>query len=427
MKPITTKLSNNLPVVFIETESFPSFTMLLLVKSGSRYETTENNGIAHFFEHMVFKGSKNYPNAHTIASKVEGIGGIFNAFTSKDHTGYWIKAPTKHFELVTNILSDMLINPLLESEEIEREKGVIIEEMNMYEDSPASRVGDIYENLLYEPSPLGFDIIGTKETVSSFTRDTFTSYIDQLYKPSNAILAIAGGFKGSSAEHSYLDIVRKAFSGWKDGKACSFKPHKDNQLTLQTRVRKKDTEQAHFVLGFRAFSQYDDRRYALAVLNGILGKGMSSRLFTELRERRGLCYYVSTGREMYEDVGNFATQAGVPNSVDKLQEVIKVTIDQHNQMKQGTFTDDEIIRAKELLKGRLVLSLEDSQSVAGYYGDKVLFDMPLESPDEISKNIDEVTKQDIVSLARDLFERRNLNIALIGPFEKSNLDMEFDI
>jgi predicted Zn-dependent peptidase len=427
MQPVVHTLSNGLTVLFVETNTFPSFTAMLLVGAGSRYENEKNNGIAHFFEHMAFKGTNKYPNSLAIASTVEGLGGVFNAFTDKDHTGYWIKAPTRHYETVIDVISDMILNPLLESEEIEREKGVIIEEMNLYEDTPYRKVGDLFEELLYAGSPLGFEIIGTRETVSSFDRKTFTDYIGDLYTPSNAVLIVAGGFKGTPYEKTYLDILEGRFGTWKRGEPTTFTKVVEEQSRPLMRVKHKKTEQAHFCLGFRTFPFFDRRRYVLSVLSAILGGGMSSRLFIEVRERRGLCYYISTAREFYQDVGNIVTQAGVTNSAEKVNEAVKVTLEQYASMANAAIPADELQRAKEMIKGRLVLSLEDSHSIASFVGTRQLLEKKQTTPEEIAAEIDSVTAEQIAALAKEFFTPQNLNFAIVGPFAEEDFKLDYTL
>lgn len=419
-------LKNGLTVLFVETNTFPSFTSLLLVGAGSRYETEKNNGIAHFFEHMAFKGTKKYPSSLHIASTIEGMGGVFNAFTDKDHTGYWIKAPSQHFESVIDVMSDMILHSLLLPEEIEREKGVIIEEMNMYEDTPARKVGDLMDGMLYKGTPLGFEIIGTKETVSSFTRESFLDYMDQLYRPSNAVLVIAGGFHGTEYGKKYLEIVEEKFGSWHDKKTQPPQVVTDEQKGIQTIVRHKKTEQAHFCIAFRSFPRKDPRRFALRILTALMGGGMSSRLFIEVRERRGLCYYISSGREFYDDVGTVSTQAGVPINAEKLNEAIKVTLDVHKEIAAGNITEAEITRTKEMIKGWLVLSLEDSSSIASFVGGKMLMEKTIETPEEVVKQIDAVTKEQIVAVAKDIFTEDRLNLAVIGPFKEKDVKIQYN-
>ena len=425
MKSQIYTLENGLTVLLIDTESFPTVTTMILVGAGSRYENTKNNGIAHFFEHMAFKGSKQYPSSFDISSTIEGIGGVFNAFTAKDHTGYWVKAPGAHFETVLNVLSDMILHSLLVPEEIEREKGVIVEEINMYEDMPARKVSDIFDEVIYDGNPLAYDIAGTRDTVMSFNKKTFTDYISTYYHPRNAVVVVAGGLShtalGNNNFDTYRELVEKKFSGWKTKKKKTFEQFKESQKKPNIKIVNKKTEQAHFCLGYRAFSFSDQRRHALTLLATILGGGMSSRLFMEVRERRGLCYYVSTGRELYADTGYMVTQAGVTNNKEKVNEAVKVIIEQHEQMKNADIKPQEIQKAKELLKGRLLLSLEDSYKVASLQGTRYLFEERLIFPEQIIANIEAVTKEDIVSVAKDLFTEDRLNFAIIGPFDNGDI------
>ena len=428
MQPKLLTLNNNLSLTFTETNTFPSFTALLLVGAGSRYENNVNNGIAHFFEHMAFKGTETYPDSLTIASTIEGLGGVFNAFTDKDHTGDWIKAPTKHYEKVMDVLSQMILHPLLIEEEINREKGVIIEEMNLYEDTPYRKVGDLFEELLYKGHPLGYEIIGSKETVSSFNREMFLDYIRNLYTPSNAVLSIAGGFANTPFEHSWQQVAEEKFGSWTGGTKEENQPKlEEKQEGPLVRVKTKSTEQAHFCIGFRTFSFFDERRYALSVMSALLGGGMSSRLFIEVREKRGLCYYISTGREFYSDAGNIVTQAGVTNSADKVKEAVEVTLEQYAAVKKGDITDEEITRAKEMIKGRLVLSLEDSHSIASFFGTRQLLEKEIMLPKDVISAIDTVTKEDIVSLAQEICKPERLAFTVVGPFTEKDVHMNFSI
>ncbi len=425
MEPKVYTLKTGLTVIFIDTETFPTLTTLLMVGAGSRYENENNNGIAHFFEHMAFKGSKKYPSSFVISSTVEGLGGVFNAFTAKDHTGYWIKSTTAHFETVLDVISDMVLNPLLVPDEINREKGVITEEINLYEDTPYRKVGDLFEGLLYDGNPLGFDIAGEKKTVRTFDRKTFTDYIDQLYHPKNAVLVVAGGLsKNGKSLKDYLEIVEKKFGHWNDGKKANFIRVAENQTEPQIMVKTKKTEQAHFCLGFRAFSFLDPRKNILSVLAAILGGGMSSRLFIEVRERRGLCYYISTGRELYHDVGNIVTQAGVTNDLDKVKEAIETILKEMRKITKGEITEEELKKAKELLKGRLLLSMEDSFNIASFLGTKKILEDKIEKPEEVIAKIDKVTKEEVTALASEIFVPSKLNFTLIGPFEKSDFKKE---
>lgn len=417
MEPHTFSLANGLDVLLIDTETFPTVTMLLLVGAGSRYETEDNNGVAHFFEHMVFKGSQKYPNSHTIASLIEGLGGVFNAFTSKDHTGYWIKAPTKHFDTCMDLLSDIILHPMLEEHEIEREKGVITEEIHMYEDMPQHIVEEELEHLLYPNDALGYDIIGSKTTVQNMTRKKLLNYINTYYSPNNSVLVIAGGLKNNK---NYKKIIEQKLQSWEKRKIPLTQKIQEHQTQPMMRIRHKKTEQAHFCLAHRAYSYLDDRKYALNVLGAILGGGMSSRLFIEVRERRGLCYYVSTSRESYVDCGSLITQAGVVNDREKIREAVKVILHEQQDIVNGHISDKELIRAKEMLKGRILLSLENSHSLASYYGTKKILEDKIIPPQEITARLDKVTKDDCIAVAQDIFQLAGLNFALIGPYSEED-------
>lgn len=446
MKTELFTLQNGLRVFLIDTKAFPTLTTLLLVGAGSRYEHETNNGVAHFLEHMFFKGSKKYPDPYILTSTIEQLGGIWNAFTSKDYTGYFIKATSEHFDTVIDVLSDVLLRPLFKEEEIEKEKGVIVEEINMYEDMPQSLVGDLYENLLYKGNPLGFDVIGTKKTVRSFNKQTFLDYRRQLYHPKNAVLVVAGGLNmrhsgkrsadwrrahpesdsgvvaSAPSQNDYLKIIQQKFGEWGNGTKSEFTQMIENQEKPQIFIKTKKTEQAHFCLGYRTFSSNDKRKRALEVLTAIIGVGASSKLFMELREKRGLCYYVSTGLQYYHDVGNMVTQAGVPKDVTKVTEAIKVTLEEHNKMLADGFNKKDITKAKEILKGRLLLSMEDSFNVAHFYGKKAVLETKIESPQEVVDQIEKVTEDEIRAVAKVIIQPDRLNVVAIGPFERKDFE-----
>lgn len=415
MKSQVFTLKNGLRFVVVDTKAFPTLSALLLVGAGSRYENKINNGVAHFFEHMAFKGSKKYPNSFVIASTIEGLGGVFNAFTSKDHTGYWIKATNEHFDTLADVLSDMVLNSFLLEEEITREKGVIVEELNMYEDTPMNKVDTLFESLLYADNPLGFDIGGTKSTVRKFTRDTFTEYMQRLYHPKNAVFVVAGSLNNIE---EYKQIVEDKFKNWTDGKKADFESVLEKQDKPQMILKYKKTEQTHFILGFRAYPFSDKRRYAELVLGAILGGGMSSRLFMEVRERRGLCYYISTQRELYHDVGNFYTKAGVTNDINKVKEAIEVTLKEHKKVSKGEVKQEQLKMAKEVIKGRLLLSLEDSFNIANFYGTRLLLEEKIVSPQQVINEVEKVTLEEVIAVAQDIFRPEKLNLAVIGPYEK---------
>jgi predicted Zn-dependent peptidase len=447
MKTQEFTLKNGLRVIFVDTKTFPTLTTLLLIGAGSRYEDKKNNGIAHFLEHMFYKGSKKYPNPKIISQIIEGMGGHWNAFTSKDYTGYYIKASTDHFVTIIDILSDILLNSLFDKKEIEKEKGVIVEEINMYEDTPQRRIGEIFEGLMYQDNPLGFDIAGSKETVTSFDRNTFVTYMNSLYHPNNAVLIVAGGLTNQTegARHhsfsstsplkgpqvidsklgvfalsKYLSTIEEKFGNWNKGQSIDFPLVKEKQISPRVLTHYKKTEQAHFCLGFPTFGIHDKRRRILNVLITILGGGASSKLFQEVREKKGLCYYIGTGAEQYHETGAIITQAGIAKDVEKVKVALKATLAEHENMVKGNFSEEDIIRAKEMLKGRLLLSMEDSFNIAHFYGNKKLLEKKTETPEEIIEKILSVKKQEIVALAKEIFVKDKLNFAIIGPFEQKD-------
>lgn len=430
MKPVLIKLKNGLRVVFIDTKVFPSLTTLLLIGAGSRYENKVNNGIAHFFEHMAFKGSNKYPTALEISTLLDGLGSEHNAFTAKDHTGYWIKAPTKHYSTLIDILSEMILNPLLQEEEINREKGVIVEEINMYEDTPQYKVWDLFEGLLYPGNALGHDTTGRKETVTKFNRNTFTDYMREYYSPSNAVLVVAGGMshglnlrseKDDSKFNTFRDLIEQKFSQWKDVKTNQFEKFVDRQNRPEILVHYKKTEQAHLVLGYRGLSRDNQDKYVQSLLMAILGGGMSSRLFYEVRERRGLCYYIQSGRETFAETGYVFTRAGLNIDINKINEAIKVIVSEHKKISDGKLSDEELIKAKEMIKGRLILSLEDSNNLANFIGKKLLLENKIEKPEDLIKKIEQVSKDEIIDLAKKIFIQEKLNLAVIGPFREEEI------
>lgn len=405
-------LENSLRILDIPLPSVESVTVLVMVGVGSRFEEKEINGISHFLEHMAFKGTKKRPSALAIASVIDGIGGEFNAFTSKDHTGYYIKAAVKHLPLLVDVLSDMLLYSKFDEKEIEKEKGVIIEEINMYEDLPMRRVGDIYENLLYGDTKLGRDIAGRKEVIRKVKRTDFINYLDRFYSPKNTVVTIAGGtFKGQTLK----GMVEEKLGGWKSKVVEKPESIKDGQSKPKLLLQFKDTQQSHLCLGVRSYNLHHPGRYKLSVLGNILGGGMSSRLFTEVREKRGLAYYVRANTERYTDVGNFVIQAGV--DVARIDDAIKVCLEELKKIVKTKVSEEELIKAKENIKGKLILELEDSREVAGLFGSSELMEGKVHLPNELMEEIDKVTVNDVLAVAKDIFVEHNLNLAIIGPYK----------
>ena len=317
-------LSNGVRVIVVPVAGVESATTLVMYGAGSRYEEKKNNGISHFLEHMAFKGTTNRPSAREISALIDGIGAEFNAFTGMEYTGYYIKSATTHVNLCLDVLSDMLKNLLLDPAEIEREKGVIIEEINLYEDTPMRNIGDVYERLLYGDAPLGWDTAGTPDIINSIKREDFVDYMGSLYSAHNMTVVVAGNVHVESMHKE----IEKYFGDVPRFDVKKFLPVHEKQHKYEVAIKHKKTEQAHFALGVRTVGIHDKKdRYPLEILASILGGGMSSRLFYEVRERRGLSYYVRTSSDHYIDAGYLATYVGAdPKRID---EAIKVVAEEY--------------------------------------------------------------------------------------------------
>lgn len=404
-------LKNGLRLITVPMPQVESLTVLVGVGAGSMYETKNVKGLFHFIEHMAFKGTKKRPSTLDIAGEVDAVGGEFNAFTDKEFTGYFIKLAAKHKKLAFEILSDMLSNSLFKPEEIEREKGVISEEINLYEDTPARRIWEVFIRLLYGDNPMGWDIAGEKETIHQIRRENFLEYIDQLYFPKNMTVVVAGKL-------NHLEIKKlteKYFSQLKRKGKKLTKKIKLYQKTSRLKLIYKNTEQAHFCLGVPGYWYSHPDRFALAVLVAILGGGMSSRLFIQIRERRGLAYYVYCDSDYFTDSGFLVTRAGV--RLKKIEEAIKVCQDEFEKIITHKVNDKELTKAKEMIKGNMILGLEDSKNVAGRYATQLLLEEKIRTPEESMKLIDKVTPEDVQKVAKDIFKPEKLNLAIIGPYK----------
>lgn len=388
-----------------------SVTTLVAVGAGSRYETKSVNGISHFLEHMFFKGSRKYPTAEQIATLVDGIGAVNNAATDKEVTYYWIKSAAKHIELASDILSSMLKESLLAEEEIEREKGVIVEELRMYRDNPQRYIWELYLRLQFGDQPLGWDIGGDEKTVIKLTRDNFITYMDSLYSPGNMALVFAGKLPADIeriAEKYFLDLPQRNLYKFKDYQ-------KQQQTRPRVNVFYKKTDQVNLILGVEGMGRSDEQRYKVSVLGTILGEGMSSRLFIQVRERRGLAYHIGAGAGFYVDTGNFTVYAGL--KLEKIEEGLEVIKAELERIAQEKVTDDELRKAKEILRGRIALRSESTNFLAEYFGTTFVLDREIETFEHFLEEIDKVTAEDIQTLAKELFRKEKYNLQIIGPFK----------
>jgi len=384
--------------------------VLVLVGTGSRYETKSTNGISHFIEHMFFKGTKRRPSPLKIAETLDKIGGAYNAFTSKEFTGYWAKVEKSYFDLALDWVSDIFLNSRIPEKEIKKEKGVIIEERNMYLDTPMRYISDLFEELLYGNQPMGWQVIGEEKNILSFKRKDFLNYLSHHYSALNTVLCIAGNFE----ENRAMEKVKKYFRKIRKTPPQPRLGLKENQSRPRALLHYKKTDQTHLQLGVNGFSLEDKEKYAQELIAVILGGNMSSRLFTEIREKRGLCYYIKTESEHYTDTGYLATTVGVPHKAAR--RVVELILKEYKKMRDNKVPKAELKKAKDFLKGSLTLSLESSDAQALYYGVQELLTEKILTPEEKFAQIDKVSVSDIQRVARQIFTPQNLNLAIIGPY-----------
>ena len=408
-----TKLENGIRVITVPLPNLESATVTVWAGVGSRFEDKEIGGISHFLEHMVFKGSKKRPSAKLISEAIDAFGGEFNASTSKDWTNFYIKARSAKIDTAFDVLSDMVLNPLLKSSDIEREKGVIIEEIGMYEDTPIAKIDDIFEQLIFRDHELGRDVIGTRKSVKNIKRSDFTTFRKTHYGSGNIVVTVSGGIK----EKDVLKLCNLYLSEVKPSKGKDIEKFESKQKNPVVLLKNKAQEQAHFMLGFLANPRGHNKRFSETVLSAVLGGGMSSRLFTEVREKRGLAYAVKSSIDRYNDIGHFSTYVGA--DIRRIDEAIKVTLDEHYKLaeKKVKITKPELKKAKEYLKGHLALSLEDTKAVNAFFGVRELLLGEIETPDEVYKRIDKVNTDEVYDIAKELFVPERLNLAIIGPFK----------
>ncbi|MEK7203493.1 MAG: pitrilysin family protein [Patescibacteria group bacterium] len=403
---------NGLRLVVVPMKSTKTVTVLVLVGTGSRYETKEINGISHFLEHMMFKGTIKRPNALDISRELDSIGAEYNAFTGKEYTGYYTKASSENINLITDVVSDIFLNSKLDKEEIEREKGVITEEINMYLDDPPRYVGHLFEELLYGDQPSGWKIAGEKEIIKKFTQDNFINYFNSHYVAKDTIIAVAGNIDKDKIRD---ELIPKFFNNARVGDKIDILPVSESQNKPEVLVHHKKTDQTHFILGARAYDMFSPKLEAAQILSVILGGGMSSRLFISVRERQGLAYYISSSLDPYTDHGYFGTQAGVNN--DKVEIAISTVLNEYKKIKENLVPEEELKKAKEFIKGRLVIALEQSDDLASFYANQWLLKNETLTPEEKLSKIMAVTADNVKEVANEIFKPEKLNLALIGPFE----------
>ncbi|MBU4298891.1 insulinase family protein [Patescibacteria group bacterium] len=406
-----TTLKNGLRIITVPQKNTQAVTVLVLVGTGSKYETKEINGVSHFLEHMYFKGTRKRPSSLAIAETLDKVGGIYNAFTGEEYTGYFAKVAANYFDLSLDLVSDIFLHSTLPAEEINKERGVIIEEINMRQDHPIEHVQALWMKLLYGDQPAGWDIAGTKESVSAIQREALAQYMNNQYVASNTIISVAGKIK----ENSVIKRIKKYFARIKTTKPLEKPRVTDSQIQPNLLLETKKTDQTHLCLGVRAFNVFHPQKYAQDLLAVILGGMMSSRLFEEIRSKLGIAYYISASSEANTDTGFLMAQAGLDNK--NVEKGILTILKEYKKISQKRIPFTELKKVKDYLKGKTTLLLEASDAQASFYASQELLEKEILTPKEIFTKIDKVSSEDIFKLAKEIFRPEKLNLALIGPFE----------
>jgi predicted Zn-dependent peptidase len=406
-----TTLSNGLRVLTAPLPHAKSVACYVMLAAGSRYEHAQNRGIAHFAEHMFFKGTERRPTSRELSSIVDGIGGEFNAFTSKEYTAYYIRCAGEERDTALDVLVDMLRNSKFDPEELEREKGVILEEMNMYFDTPRDYVSSVYDQLLFGDNPLGWETLGTRETVRAATRDTFLDYLGRWYHPDRIVVGLAGMVGDDLLPR--LEELLGDMSG--DGAGSPPPAQVERSSDPRVRVHQKDSDQAQICLGVPSYPVEHPDRYALQLLATVLGAGMSSRLFLEVRERRGLAYYVFGTNQSYTDAGTLLAQAGV--DIARIDQAVETVVAQFRRMADEQVPADELEKARALAKGRFVLQTESPNGLLLFGLRREVLEGRAAEPEELLAGLDAVTAEDVQRVAQDVIAGEGMRLAVIGPFD----------
>ena len=414
MRYIKKVFKNGLRVVTVPMKDNPTVTVLVLVEAGSKYETKEVNGISHFLEHMCFKGTVKRPKAIDISKELDAIGSQYNAFTAQEYTGYYAKSDAKHFKKIFDVVSDIYLNSTFPEAEMQKEKGVIIEEINMYEDLPMRHVQDLMMELLYGDQPAGWNIAGEKKNILNMKRDDFITYKKAHYLPKVTTIVVAGKI----TEKEVLKEVEKVFGKIENGKKSNKLKVIEKQTRPEILLNFKKTDQTHFVLGVRTYDLFSKKNATLSLLGGVLGGGMSSRLFQKLREEMGVGYYVRAYNDAYTDHGFFQVSAGVDNK--RINEVLEAVLEECRKLKRELVSEEELNKVKECLIGNMKLSLESSDDIANFYGGQELLKKEIKNAEEKAKELRKVSAKEIKNLACEIFKDEKLNLALIGPFKDKN-------
>ncbi len=395
--------------MLVSRPEMTSVTTMVLVKTGSEYESKEQNGLSHFLEHMCFKGTKKRPTSMDIAKEFEILGAQNNAFTGHEYTGYYAKGVSDYACTFLEMCGDVFLNSTFPESEIEKEKGVVIEEINMYEDRPQSKVGNVVAELMYGDQPAGRDIAGTKKTVSSFNRKDIVDYHSKKYTPENTLVVVAGKFDTKKIEKQ----VKETFGVMKKRNPPFKSLTKILQKAPAVKIHHKKSEQTHIILSFHAYNRFDPKRKTANLMAHILGGGMASRLFDLLREKLGVCYYVHASSGASTDRGSFSIRAGLAN--DKLVQTLTEIVKEIRRIKTELVSHEELDRVKKSITAESKIGLETSDSYADFYGFQELLQNKIEEIDENVAKYQKITDKQILDVAKDIFTSKNVNLAIVGP------------
>ncbi len=424
-QPELKELNNGLTVIKVPMQSLRSVTALALIKAGSRFEQEHQYGAAHLLEHLAFKGTQKHPNQLQLAIKLDSVGASSNAFTSKEYTGYYVTAASQHTPLSLEVIKELIFAPLLREEDVAKEKQVVLEEIKMHQDAPDDYIVREFDRLVYQGSGLEHPISGSAESVMSLGRDDLQQFLNTWYGLGNMVLILAGDadyLESRECDQKIKQVFSRQPEEREDHYQEKFKKYLTNNPYGSERllVKQRQTAQAHFSLGWPSLKRDDPQRYVLSVLSTVLGGNRSSRLFHVIREELGLAYYIFSDVDLYTDGGMLGAKAGV--NVERVVEGIEAAIAEFYKIAQGEdpIEDKELAKAKNYLTGKIILSLESSQSVAQYFGLRQLLLNRVEDPDDVIAKVQAVTREEVHTLAGKLFDPKKLRLGVIGPFEEED-------
>ena len=412
-------LDNGLRAILAPMNNTEAVTLLVLVGVGSRYETKKINGVSHFLEHMFFKGTRSRPEPGQVLRELDKIGADHNAFTSKETTGFWVKTSAKDFDVALAVISDILLEPLFKEEEVEKERNVIFQEIDMRKDNPRLKTQEILDNVVFGDQPVGWDIAGSKKTVAAIKREDIIGYEAKNYLSENMTIAAAGNFD----KEKVFQKISRAFAPVKKGKNKNFIKAKTFQKETQVKIFNKETDQTHLALAVRAYDMYDEKRYALDLLSTLLGGNSSSRLYSEIREKLGLAYYVYSWDDQLRDCGYLGMAAGVPHS--KLGAVVENIVSICSKIKKGGISSNDLDSAKSYLRGQTALRFEASDEIAHFVAGQELFYNEVKQPRDILRKIEAVEKEDILKIAQELFRPEKLSLSVVGRHDNDEKTNKF--